>query len=173
MWFDTWNDLLRILAVGAGGYGALVLLLRLSGKRTLAKLNAFDFVVTVALGSTLSTILLDSRTAWADGVVALTTLVLLQLVVAGVTTWTRPGRRLLTASPSVLLRDGLPDTAVMRRQRVSLDELLQAVRGAGIGDVSQVAVVVLETDGTMSVITRSQAGDLSAVSQLDDSRPPS
>jgi uncharacterized membrane protein YcaP (DUF421 family) len=166
MWFDTWHDLLRIIVVGTSGYGALVLLLRLSGKRTLAKLNAFDFVVTVALGSTLATILLDSRTAWADGVVALATLVVLQLVVAALTAWSRPGRRLLTARPSVLLRDGVPDTAMMRRQRVSMDELRQAVRGAGTGDISQVTVVVLETDGTMSVITSSQAGDLSALGDL-------
>jgi uncharacterized membrane protein YcaP (DUF421 family) len=48
MWFDSWADLARILAVGAGAYGGLVLVLRLSGKRTLAKLNAFDLVVTVA-----------------------------------------------------------------------------------------------------------------------------
>ena len=166
MWFDTWHDLLRIIVVGTGGYGALVLLLRLSGKRTLAKLNAFDFVITVALGSTLATILLDSRTAWADGVVALATLVVLQLVVAVMTAWTRAGRRLLTAGPSVLLRDGVPDTAMMGRQRVGMDELRQAVRGAGTGDLAQVTVVLLETDGTMSVITRSQAGDLSALGDL-------
>ncbi|MBC7278826.1 YetF domain-containing protein [Nocardioides sp.] len=167
MWFDTWHDLLRIVVVGASGYATLVLLLRLSGKRTLAKLNAFDFVVTVALGSTLATILLDSRTAWADGVVALATLVVLQLVVAALTAWTRSGRRLLTAGPSVLLRDGVADTAAMRRQRVGMDELRQAVRGTGTGDLSQVAVVVLETDGTMSVIPRSQAGDLSSLGGLD------
>jgi uncharacterized membrane protein YcaP (DUF421 family) len=171
MWFDTWNDVFRIILVGTAGYGTLVLLLRLSGKRTLAKLNAFDFVVTVALGSTLATILLDSRTAWADGVVALAVLVVLQLVVAALTAWTHAGRRLLTAGPSVLFRDGLPDTAVMRRQRVSMDELRQAVRGSGTGDLSEVTVVVLETDGTMSVITRSQAGDLSALGDLSgDSR---
>lgn len=163
MWFHSWHDLVRILAVGAAAYGALVLLLRLSGKRTLAKLSAFDFVVTVALGSTLATILLDSRTTWADGVTALATLVILQLLAAALTAWTSSGLRLLTSGPSVLLRDGVADNPTMRRQRVSMDELRQAVRASGSGDLSAIAAVVLETDGTMSVIARSQAGDLSAL----------
>jgi len=56
--------------------------LRVSGKRTLAKLNAFDFVVTVALGSTLATILLNSTVSWAEGAVALAVLAGLQFLVA-------------------------------------------------------------------------------------------
>jgi uncharacterized membrane protein YcaP (DUF421 family) len=48
MWFDSWADLARILAVGASAYVGLVLVLRMSSRRTLAKLNAFDLVVIVA-----------------------------------------------------------------------------------------------------------------------------
>jgi hypothetical protein len=48
MWFDSWADVGRILAVGAAAYVTLVVVLRVSGKRTLTKLNDFDFVVTVA-----------------------------------------------------------------------------------------------------------------------------
>jgi len=59
MIFDSWTSLVRILSVGATSYLALVVLLRISDKRTLTKLNAFDLVVTVALGSTLATVLLD------------------------------------------------------------------------------------------------------------------
>ena len=58
MWFDSWDSLLRVIAGGFAAYASLVVLLRVSGKRTLSKLNAFDLVVTVALGSTLATMLL-------------------------------------------------------------------------------------------------------------------
>ena len=71
MWFDSWADILRVLIVGAVSYATLVGTLRLSGKRTLSQLNAFDFIVTVALGSTLATILLSSDVAYADGLTAL------------------------------------------------------------------------------------------------------
>lgn len=85
MWISTWSDLVRILLVGAAAYVTLVVILRTSGKRTLAKLNAFDLIVTVALGSTLATIFLDDNITWDQGAVALATLALLQFVVASVT----------------------------------------------------------------------------------------
>ena len=71
MLFESWAGLGRVLIVGTLAYAALVLLLRISGKRTLTKLNAFDLIVTVALGSTLATVLLSSSVALAEGVVAL------------------------------------------------------------------------------------------------------
>jgi uncharacterized membrane protein YcaP (DUF421 family) len=163
MWFDSWSDVLRIVLVGSCAYAVLVLLLRLSGKRTLAKLNAFDFVVTIALGSTLATIILDSRTSFVDGAVGLWLLVVLQFVVAAATARLPWLRTVMNSSPTVLLTDGEPRLDVMRRHRVGMDELTQAVRGTGIGDLALVAAVVLETDGTMSVITSSKAGNRSAL----------
>lgn len=64
MFFDGWLGLVRALVMGTSAYLALILLLRISGKRTLSKLNAFDFVVTVAIGSTLATVLLRRRRPW-------------------------------------------------------------------------------------------------------------
>ena len=70
MFFESWSALLRLAIVGVSAYVALVLLLRVFGKRTLAKLNAFDLVVTVALGSTLAAVLLNRSVALAEGVLA-------------------------------------------------------------------------------------------------------
>ena len=81
MLFDSWTGLGRVVLVGALAYVALVLLLRISGKRTLSKLNAFDLVVTVALGSTLATVLLSKSVALAEGVLALGLLIFLQYAV--------------------------------------------------------------------------------------------
>ena len=67
MFFDDWNGLLRTLVVGILAYIAIVVLLRVTGKRTLSKMNAFDFIVTVALGSTLATVLLSQDVALAEG----------------------------------------------------------------------------------------------------------
>lgn len=165
MWFDTWSDLTRIAAVGAAAYVTLVLLLRVSGKRTLSKLNAFDLVVTVALGSTLATILLSSDVSWSEGVAGLALLAALQLAVSWGTTTFRRGRALVTAGPTLLLRDGVMLDDDMRRQRVTPSEVRQAIRSAGTGGLDRVAAVTLESDGTLSVIPRSELGDGSA---LDD-----
>lgn len=172
MWFDSWSALFRILAVGTAAYVSLVVVLRLTGKRTLAKLNAFDFVVTVAFGSTLATILLSADVSWAEGATALVLLALLQLAVAWTTTHLPGGRSAVNARPTLLLRDGRLLDESLREQRMTASEVRQAVRSSGVGDVSLVAAVVLESDGTLSVIQSSQAGDCSALQDAAASPPP-
>ena len=163
MWFDSWSDLWRILVVGAAAYAVLVVVLRVSGKRTLAKLNAFDLVVTVALGSTLATILLSSTVSWAEGAVALALLAVLQVVAAMTSVRIPGGRSLLTSEPTLVLRDGTMLNHAMKRERLSDSDVHQAVRRTGSGDLGDVAAVVLETDGSLSVIRSGKIGDASAL----------
>ena len=152
MFFDDWSGLVRVLVVGTCAYLSLIVLLRASGKRTLAKLNAFDFVVTVALGSTLATVLLSSSVALAEGVLALALLVGLQYVVAWASVRSRRVERLVKSEPRLLYRDGfLPEA--MRRERVTADELCQSARQQGHADLAQVTAIVLETDGRFTVLT--------------------
>lgn len=158
MWFDNWNDVLRVALVGAAAYVALVLVLLASGKRTLAKLNAFDFVVTVALGSTLATILLNTDVALVEGVAALALLAALQFVVAKLTTLVPGLRSVVTAKPALVVLDGEVLEGALARQRLTLEEVRQVVRSRGYGDLAQVGAVVLETDGTLSVISSGQMG---------------
>lgn len=72
MLFSGWENLLRTLVVGVLAYVSLVVFLRISGKRTLSKMNAFDLIVTVALGSTLATVLLSKDVALAEGALCCT-----------------------------------------------------------------------------------------------------
>lgn len=151
MFFDDWGGLLRVLVVGVSAYASLLLLLRISGKRTLAKLNAFDFVVTVALGSTLATVLLSSDVALAEGVLAMAVLVALQFSVAWLSVRSRTVERLVKSEPTLVYRNGFLHSP-MRRMRVTTDEIRQAVRAAGHAQLGEVAAVVLETDGSLSIL---------------------
>ena len=166
MWFDDWSDIVRVLIVGTAAYVGLVALLRISGKRTLAKLNAFDLVVTVAFGSTLATILLSSDVSYAEGVTALILLAVLQFVAAMISSRLRLGRAVITARPTLLLRDGVILDEVLHEQRISADEIRQAVRASGAGSLADIAAVVLETDGSLSVIGTDRLGDGSALGGL-------
>ena len=168
MWFDEWADVARVLLVGAAAYLTLIVVLRISGKRTLAKLNAFDLVVTVAVGSTLATILLNSDVSFAEGAAAFALLAALQFLAATVSSRVKAGRSVLTARPTVLVSQGVLLDGALRRQRVSVDEIHQAIRSSGQGDISQIAAVVLETDGSLSVIDRDKVGDWSALEGLSD-----
>lgn len=152
MFLATVPALLLTVAAAALAYAALVALLRLGGKRTLAKWNAFDLVVTVALGSSLATVVLSGSTPAAQGIVAFVALVALQFAVSWLAVRSRAVERVVKSEPVFLLRDGLPQARAMRRERVTEAELRAAIRSRGIGCVGDVAAVVLETDGSISVI---------------------
>ncbi|MEV8253365.1 YetF domain-containing protein [Rhodoglobus sp. NPDC076762] len=166
MWFDSWPDLLRIAVVGAAGYATLLIVLRISGKRTLAQLNVFDFVVTVALGSIFATLLLNTNVSWSEGVAAFAVIATLQFVVAGVASRWPTARKLVTSSPILLLHDGEMRHDALRRSRLTESEVRQAIRESGAGDVSGVSSVVLETNGKLSVIPRDKYGDGSALADV-------
>jgi uncharacterized membrane protein YcaP (DUF421 family) len=152
MLFDRWADVGRVLAMGAAGYTAMVVALRVSGKRTLAKLNAFDLVITVALGSILATIALSSEVSLVEGVAAIAVLIGAQWLVSWTTVRTSLVSRLVRAQPTVVFHEGRFDGAALSRVRVTRHEVCQAIRSSGCGDLESVAAVVLETDGTLSVV---------------------
>ncbi|NCC21568.1 MAG: DUF421 domain-containing protein [Alphaproteobacteria bacterium] len=160
MFFDGWNDIGRIVLVGVLSYAALVVLLRVSGKRTLSKMNSFDFVVTIAFGSTLAAIMLNRSISLSEGVTALALLVILQYAVTWLSVRSKFVERIVKDEPTLLLFHGQPLEFAMRKERVSLDEMQAAVRSEGLEDFSCVAAVILETDGKLSIIPggRREAG---------------
>ena len=167
MFFDDWLGLLRVAVVGILAYIALVVLLRVSGKRALSKLNAFDFVVTIALGSVLATILLSEDVALAEGVLAFVVLLVLQYLITWLSVRSAAVRRLVKSEPALLLFRGQLLEQAMRAERVTEDEVLDAARSHGVGALDEIEALVLETDGTFSVIRRSDAGDGSAMKLVD------
>jgi len=110
--FNTWAGLVRISIVGTLAYVALVLLLRISGKRTLSKMNAFDLVVTMALGSTLATIILSRDVALAEGVLAFAVLIGLQYAVTWLSVRSQAISRFVKSDPTLLFYRGPTFTAI-------------------------------------------------------------
>lgn len=166
--FQSRNGLLRTIIVGVLAYLALIVLLRVSGKRTLSKMNAFDFVVTVALGSTLATILLSKDISIAEGVTALVVLIGMQFIIAWLSVRMKVVSRLVKSEPRLLLYRGEFLVGAMKKERVNKAEVLAAIRSQGVGRVEEVEAVVLETDGTFSTVTLKethvQASSLAGVS---------
>ncbi|MFP3356143.1 DUF421 domain-containing protein [Planococcus citreus] len=153
----TWDSFIRIVTVGVLAYIGLLIFLRTSGKRTLTKLNAFDLVVTVALGSTLATILLNSQISLWEGLTAFAVLIGLQYLLTFTAVRLSWFNDLIKSEPRLLFLEGEFLKQAMRKERVKDIEIMQAVRNSGEGDLQNVKAVILETDGSMSVITN-QAG---------------
>jgi uncharacterized membrane protein YcaP (DUF421 family) len=158
MFFSGWSTLVRTLVVGVLAYINLIVLLRVSGRRTLSKMNAFDMVITVALGSTFATILLNRDVALAEGTLALALLIGLQFLM----TWTSVRvswvRKLATGEPAMLFYQGQMLNVAMRKARVTAEEVRSAVRSQGVSALDDVEAVILETDGSFSVVMKG-AGD--------------
>jgi uncharacterized membrane protein YcaP (DUF421 family) len=117
--FDSATGLLRVAIMSTLAYVALIVLLRLSGKRTLTKMNAFDLVVTIALGSTLATVILSPDVALAEGVLALAMLVGMQFVITWLSVRSRYWKRLVKSEPALLFHDGAMLGDALRRERVT------------------------------------------------------
>jgi uncharacterized membrane protein YcaP (DUF421 family) len=148
----------RTALVGVLAYVSLVLVLRISGKRTLSKLNAFDLVVTVALGSCLATILLSKDTSLLQGITGYLVLVGMQFVVAWSTARSKRAHEAVNSPPTLVFYAGEPLPEALRGERLTDDAVHSAIRTAGIVDARSVAAVVLESNGTLSVL-RADSGD--------------
>ncbi|RYG30645.1 DUF421 domain-containing protein, partial [bacterium] len=102
--FGSWGALARIVTLAGSTYLVVLLFLRLSGNRTLAKTAAFDQVVSVALGSTLATAILSKSTTLADGAVGFLMLIALQFVFASLILRSKLVQRLVVNKPQVVLQ---------------------------------------------------------------------
>src|SRR5690606_27450038 len=139
MLFDSWYDLARVAAVSVLSYGALVLILRLSGNRSLAKLNIFDFVVTIALGSTLATVLLSSDVSFAEGALAFVMLAGLQWVVSWLSVRAGWFGNLIRSEPRLVMREGEFLEQAMRQERLTRSDIESTIRKKGYGGIENIA----------------------------------
>ncbi len=167
MFFNDWSSVVRVIVVGALAYVGLVLLLRTSGKRTLSKMNAFDLIVTVALGSTLATVLLSRDVALIDGITAFALLIGLQYLI----TWSSVRwpyvEKLVKAEPSLLFFEGKFLEGTLHQQRVTHAEIHAAIRAQGVPRLEDVAAVVLETDSSISVVKKANGDALTSLAGIE------
>ena len=173
MIFSTWYNLAHVVVVGVCAYVGLIGLLRLTGKRTLSKMNAFDLIVTVALGSTLASALLSKDVALAEALLAFVVLCALQFAVAYTSIRSKWFESLVKSDPTLVVYQGRTLVSAMRRERVTEEEIHAVVRASGVADFGSVQAVVLETDGSFSVICATPGTEIDTlrfVKGADESR---
>lgn len=166
MFFDNWEDLLRVLISGVLVYIGLIFLLRISGKRTLSKMNAFDFVVTVALGSTMASVILSESVAIMEGLTAFAVLIFSQYTITWLQVRSDRFQNLIKAEPSLLFYRGQFKESVMRQQRITRAEVSAAIRASGIPAMERVEAIVLETTGDITVIGENDQDALTTLSNV-------
>ena len=155
--FDlNWMEIGRILVLGVMAYIILIIMLRVAGKRSLAQLNAFDLVITVSIGSVFSTIMLDNKVSIFDGMAALFVLVALQWLFSFSIKKSDTFDTIVSADPALLFYNGTFFYKTMEKERIRKDEVIQSVRMEGNLTMDEVQVVILEANGELSILPKSE-----------------
>ncbi len=171
MFFDGWEGVVRVLVLALVAYMALLVMLRFSRKRSLAKMNVFDFVYVVIIGEVMAISIVDERVALAEGVAAVALLIGLQILLSWLTTRSNTVERLINGEPTLLLRNGRFLHGAMHAQRITENEIRSAAREKGMADLEDIEAVVLETNGSLSIVhhgTPSSGSTLGDVPGADD-----
>ena len=162
--FESWYNVGRTVTLSVVGFAALIALLRVSGKRTLSKMNVFDFVFVVAVGSVFASTIISKDVTLVEGLAALGTLVGIQLILAELAVRSSTAERIINGEPTLLLTHGRFLTRALKKERVTEEEVRAAIRAKGVTRVEDVDAVVMENDGSLTVAwTSKEPGESSLV----------
>ena len=133
-------------------YMVVLIGVRLSGKREVGQMTPFDLTLLLLLSNSVQNAMTGPDTSLMGGAIAAGTLLILNYLVAEVSGGNRRFRRLIQGQPTLLIHDGKTIESHMAREHVSVDELHRALREHGINSCDQVALAVLEVDGSISCL---------------------
>lgn len=152
LWFAGWASAGRVVFACVIAFVWMLVLIRFFGKRTISKMNPSDFVITVAVGSTMANFITSKDVTVADGLIALACLLFLQLGIEFLSKRIGPLRQAAEGQAVLLFHRGRFLEGVMNHENVNHNAIRKAIREKGIADLESVYGVVLEIDGTLSVI---------------------
>lgn len=143
-------------------YLAIILALRLMGKRQVGEMQPGELVVTILVSAVASVPMQDMDIPLSHGLVPVLTLIAAEVLVSALTLKSSWLRLLLTGKPVPVIREGQLDQQALRRLRLSTDDLLEDLRLGGVFDVRQVAFAQLETNGQLSILLESREAPATA-----------
>ena len=151
MW-TTWATALQIVMRTGAVYLLVLLGVRLTGKREVGQMTPFDLVLLLLLSNSVQNAMTGPDTSLIGGAVAALVLLVMNYIVAEVSGRNRRFRRMVQGSPTLLIHDGKLLMDNLKREHLTVDEVLRALREHGIGSVEDVTLGVLEVDGSLSFL---------------------
>ncbi|SHI40859.1 DUF421 domain-containing protein [Pseudozobellia thermophila] len=144
--------ILKITFAGLAIYAYIILITRMAGKRTFAKMGSFDFAITIAMGSILADAVNKPSGSFMPALISLGLLALLQVVFAKLRTKSSVFEHTVTNTPVLLMRDGQIYEENLKKCLVTKSDLMAKLREANVLQFSEVKAVVFETTGDISVL---------------------
>jgi len=151
--FDLQNPWWEFIVRGAIVYLALLVMVRLTGKRTVGQFTPFDLIVVMLLSEAVSSSLSGGDESIQGGLIAAGTLVLLDVTIAAVTSRSRKADAVLQGTPVLVGRDGVVYRDVLKRERVPLSDIEKALRGADC-QLEDMRMAILEADGNINILKK-------------------
>lgn len=140
---------------GAAIYLVMLVIMRLSGRRTMAQMTPFDFVLLLIIAETTQQALLGNDFSITNAIMLIVTLIAIDIGLSYVKAWSPTAAKLLEGLPTVIVRDGKVDKHALNRSRMDEDDILSAARHKqGLQGMSEIKHAVLETDSGVSVIPK-------------------
>jgi uncharacterized membrane protein YcaP (DUF421 family) len=133
-------------------YCVVLLGVRLSGKREVGQMTPFDLTLLLLISNSVQNAMTGPDTSLVGGLVAACTLLVMNYLIADLSGANRRFRKFIQGQPSLLIHDGQVIEAHMAKEHVSMDELQRALRERGIANYHDVALAVLEVDGSISCL---------------------
>ncbi len=157
IFFNGWDPILRTMISGFCTYLTMVIILRISGKRTLSQMTPFDMVIPFTLGPILASTVLLSNITILQGLFAFGFLIFLHKILALLSVRFSQVRKLVEPEPTLLLHQGVFLKDAMHKEHVTEVEILKALRTHGFSSIKEAEAVILEGDGSYNVIRRSSS----------------
>lgn len=166
--FDNIEKLGRIILTAVMVYALIVLITKLSGKRSTSQLNNFDWIVTVMIGSLSASTILLEEIPFIEGSAAIVTLYCLQFLVTKYASVSASFSHLILSEPRIVFYQGqfLPDA--MRAERLTRQELESAMRSEGMNSFDDIEAIVFESDATLTIIPKPTPSDSKNDEQQSD-----
>lgn len=148
----NWHALGEIALRTVAVYAVVLAGVRLSGKREVGQMTPFDLTLLLLISNSVQNAMTGPDTSLLGGVVAAVTLLVMNYFVADLSGANRRFRKFIQGEPSLLVHDGQLMEAHMAKEHVSIDELERAMREHGIASYHDIALAVLEVDGSISMM---------------------
>lgn len=158
-----WHFVLRAIAV----YAMVIVLIRISGKRSVGQFTPFDLVLLILIGNAVQNGLNGGDNSLTGALILASTLIVVNYGVAFLTSRYRRAEHLIEGVPMVLARDGVMFDEVLRREFVSKDDFYGALRSHNVAAVEDVALALLETNGSISVVPKDSGGSERAMKYVE------
>lgn len=157
------EQIFRIFVVGIFAYIGIIIFIRITGLRTLARMSTFDFIIIAAIGASFGRILTAGEVSVSEALTAFMFLIFVQYSISLLEFRSAPFFRALSLQPTLLFFRGQYLKDSMNKQRIRKEDILAAARKHSINNLSHIEAIVLESDGTLSVIKKSSDNDYSAL----------